>query len=94
MTLKIQAGLQVCRFGKNSWVGHIRLQHQKVEIHSDDGDMVILSVDEFRQEIVDGDIRLLVPAGDGTLRPLSTNWHENERARARQERERRMKIIR
>ena len=94
MTLKLQAGLQICRFGKNSWVGHIRMEHQKVEIHSDDGDMVILSPDEVRQEIVDGDIRLLVSAGDGTLRPLSTNWRENERAKARQERERRMKIIR
>lgn len=94
MEMMLKAGLQICRRGKNAYVGQTRLQHQKVEIHSDDGDMVILSIEEFRRECAEGDIRLLVPAGDGSLRPLSTNWRETESDRARHERQRREKILR
>ena len=90
----LKAGLPICRRGKNSYVGQLRLQHQKVEIHSDNGDMVVLSTEQFRRECAEGDIRPLVPAGDGSLRPLSTNWRENESDRARHERQRREKILR
>ena len=93
MAQRVQAGLQICRHGKNAYVGHIRPLHQKLEIHSDDGDMVILTPDEFRREVVDGDIRLLVPDGKGKLRPVSTNWRENESEAAAHERQKRTKIL-
>jgi len=93
MAQRVQAGLQISRHGKNGYVGHIRQLHQKLEIHSDDGDMVILTPEQFRREVVDGDIRLLVPDGNGTLRPVSTNWRENERKTAALERDKRLKIL-
>ncbi|WP_213959580.1 DDE-type integrase/transposase/recombinase [Variovorax sp. dw_954] len=93
MAQRVQAGLQICRHGKNAYVGNIRQLHQKLEIHSDDGDMVVLTPDEFRREVVDGDIRLLVPDGKGKLRPVSTNWRENESGSAARERKKRTKIL-
>jgi transposase InsO family protein len=89
----VRAGLQISRRGKVSYVGQIRQLHQKLEIHSDDGDMVILTPEEFRREVVDGDIQMLVPARDGTLRPVPTGWRENERQSAMLEREKRTKIL-
>lgn len=91
--MMLKAGLQICRRGKNAYVGQIRLHHHKVEIHSDDGDMLVLSTEEFRREVAEGDILPLVNAGDGSLRPLSTNWREMESDRARHERQRREKIL-
>ncbi|WP_082492984.1 DDE-type integrase/transposase/recombinase [Acidovorax sp. Leaf160] len=93
MAQMVQAGLQICRHGKNAYVGQLRQLHQKLEIHSDDGDIFILTPEEFRREVVDGDIRLLVPDGNGMLRPVSTSWRENERDSAARERQRRTEIL-
>lgn len=92
--MNLRSGLQICRNGKHGRVGQIRLQHQKVEIHSDDGDMAVLSMNEFRREMADGDIRPLVTSQDGTLQPLSANWLEAETVTARTERLKREKILR
>lgn len=89
---KVQAGLQICRHGKISYVGQLRQTHQKLEILSDDGDMVILSPDDFRREVVNGDIQMVVPAGDGTLRPVSNDWRATEGRCAKLERDRRVKV--
>ena len=43
MTQMVQAGLQVLRHGKICYVGQLRQMHQKLELHSDDGDMQIIS---------------------------------------------------
>ena len=69
MVQMVKAGLQICRHGKLSYVGRLRLMHEKVEIHSDDGDLVVLTVEAFRRELVDGDIQILVPNGHGEFKP-------------------------
>jgi len=91
--MHIQAGMQILRHGKSSYVGKSHMFDGKIEINSEDGSFAIISPDQFRREHVDGDIQLLVPAGDGTLQPVSTNWLVNERPSARRERERRRKIL-
>ena len=93
MAQLVQAGLQILRRGKASYVGQVRLEHQKLQIHSDDGDLVVLSPDQFRREVVDGDIEMLVPAGDGTLRPVSNNWRQSQSTIATRERNRRTAIL-
>lgn len=93
MVQMVKVGLQFCRHGKISYIGQLRQMHQKLEIHSDDGDMAILSPDAFRREIVDGDIQMLVPAGDGTLRPVPGGWRESEGELARRERNKRANIL-
>lgn len=91
--MMLTAGMKVCRRGKAGSVGQLRLQHQKVEINFTDGDMVVLSMEEFRRETVEGDILPMVNAGDGSLRPLSDGWRQMESDQARQERQRREKIL-
>jgi transposase InsO family protein len=93
MTQTVKAGLEFLRGGKHCYIGQLRQIHQKVEIHSDDGDIAILSPEAFRREIVDGDIQMLVPDGDGVLHPVSQNWMERESACAKDERNKRAKIL-
>ena len=94
MAQMVQAGLQFLRNGKVSYVGQLRQQHQKLELNSDDGDMVILTPDAFRREVVDGYIQMLVPAGDGTFRPVSNNWREREGPCSKTQRNKRIQILR
>lgn len=91
--MQIQAGMQILRHGKSSYVGKSHMFEGKIEINAEDGSFAIISPDQFRREHVDGDIQLLVPAGDGTLQPVSTSWLANERPSERAERERRSKIL-
>lgn len=93
MTQRVQAGLRFLRNGKLSYIGQLRTLHQKLEIHSDDGDLVLLTPDQFRTETVDGFIQMLVPAGDGTLKPVSNNWRERESECARNRRGKRVQIL-
>ena len=93
MVQMVKAGLQICRRGKLSYVGRLRLMHEKVEIHSDDGDLVVLTVEAFRRELVDGDIQILVPNGHGELKPVSQGWREDEGDVARRERNKRVQIL-
>ena len=93
MVQMVKAGLQICRRGKLSYVGRLRLMHEKVEIHSDDGDLVVLTVEAFRRELVDGDIQILVPNGHGEFKPVSQGWREDEGDVARRERNKRVQIL-
>ena len=93
MVQMVQVGLQICRHGKMSYIGKLRQLHQKLEIHSDDGDMVILSPDAFRREVAEGDIQMLALAGDGTFQLVSAGWRESERERSRKERNKRTQIL-
>lgn len=93
MTQMVQAGLQILRHGKICYVGQLRQMHQKLELHSDDGDMQIISPEAFRSEVVTGDIQMLVPDGNGIFHPVSNNWRERETVRAKVERNRRAQIL-
>ena len=83
MAQMVKAGLQIQRFGKICYVGELRLFHGKLEIHSDDGDMSILSQDAFRREVVDGSIKMLVPDDQGILHPVDPGWCQNESKKAK-----------
>lgn len=93
MTQTVKAGVEFLRGGKQCYIAQLRQAHGKMEIHSDDGDIAILSPDAFRREVVDGDIQMLVPDGDGVLHPVSSNWMEREGTRAQDERNRRSLIL-
>jgi transposase InsO family protein len=94
MTQMVQAGLQVLRHGKICYVGQLRQMHQKLELHSDDGDMQIITPEVFRSEVVTGDIQMLAPDGKGIFHPVSSNWRERETVRSKAERNRRVQILR
>lgn len=93
MPQKIQAGLQFLRHNKHCHVGQIRLAHQSVEIHSDDGNLEVVNIDALRHEITTGDIQMLVPGPDGKLQPVSSNWREREGQKANKTRNKRIQIL-
>jgi transposase InsO family protein len=93
MPQKIQAGLQILRHNKHCHVGQIRLTHQSVEIHSDDGNLEVVKIDALRHEMVTGDVQMLVTARDGTFHPVSTNWRECEGQKAATTRNKRSQIL-
>ncbi len=93
MTQTVKAGLEFMRGGKLCYVAQLRQAHGKIEIHSDDGDIAILTPEAFRREIVNGDIQMLAPDREGKLHPVSTNWMETEGDCAKQERNRRAQIL-
>ena len=88
MTQRLESGLRILRNGKHCYVGQLRLSHDKLEIHSDDGDMEIRTPDELRREIADGHAQLLVPDGSGMLQPVTAGWKENESKKAPERRKR------
>ena len=93
MTQRVQAGLQFMRGGKLSSIGHLRLTHQNIEIHSEDGNLALISPEQFRREVVDGDIQMLVLASDGKLRPVSNDWRERETDCSRERRSKRSQVL-
>jgi transposase InsO family protein len=86
MVQMIKSGLEFMRFGKVSYLGEVRSAHHKLSIHADDGDMTILSLDEFRREVVDGSILMLVPDSKGILHPVPEGWKENETEKSKKRR--------
>ncbi len=93
MNQTIKAGVEFLRGGKQCYIAQLRQVHGKMEIHSDDGDIAILSPEAFRREVVDGDIQMLVPGSDGVLHPVSSNWMEREGKCARNARNRRTQLL-
>lgn len=93
MNPTIRAGVEFLRGGKQCYIAQLRQVHGKMEIHSDDGDIAILSPEAFRREVVDGDIQMLVPGSDGLLHPVSSNWMEREGKCARNARNRRTQLL-
>jgi putative transposase len=94
VVVQIRPGLQFLRHGKEATVGNVRPRHEKVAIHYEDGDLDTLSPDEFRREVTEGNIVLLVPNHDGKMQPLAGNWREVERENDRDTRVRRQKVLR
>jgi hypothetical protein len=90
----IRPGLQFLRDGKDACLGNVRPRHGKVAVHYEDGDLDTLSPDEFRREVAEGRIVLLVPGHDGKMQPLPGNWREVEREKDRNTRVRRQKVLR
>lgn len=93
MTQIVKAGVEFLRGGKHCYIAQLRQVHGKMEINSDDGDIAILSPDAFRREVVDGDIQMLVPDGEGVLHPVSSNWMGQEGDCAKKERSKRSQIL-
>lgn len=94
MVVQIRPGLQILRHGKEAHVGNARPRHGKVVIHYEDGDLDTLSPDQFRREVTDSSIVLLVPNHQGQMQPLAGNWREVEREKDRDSRVCRQKILR
>lgn len=86
MVQMIKSGLEFMRFGKVCYLGEVRSAHHKLSIHADDGDMTILSPDEFRREVVNGSILMLVPDSKGILHPVPEGWKENETEKSKKRR--------
>lgn len=94
MVVQIRPGLQFLRDGKDAFVGNARARHGKVAVHYEDGDLDTLSPDEFRREVTEGRIVLLVQGHDGKMEPLPGNWREVEREKDRDTRARRQRVLR
>ena len=93
MAQQLEGGMEFVRNGKLHHISQLRLQHGKIEIQSDDGDLAIISTDAFRREMVDGCIQEIVRDDAGVAKPVSTNWMELESECSRAERNRREKIL-
>lgn len=59
MTQMFQVGLRFLRHGRVAHVANFHQINQRVELRSDDGEVVVLSADSLRREAVDGDIQML-----------------------------------
>lgn len=94
MSVQIRPGLQILRHGKEAYVSNVRPRHGKVVIDYEDGDVETLSPDQFRREVTEGGIVLLVPTHDGKMQPLAGNWRAIEREKDRDLRVRRQKVLR
>lgn len=79
----IKSGLEFVRYGKVCYLGEIRSAHHKLAIHGDDGDMTVLSHDDFMREVVDGSIMMLVPDSNGTFHPVPEGWKQERTPKAK-----------
>jgi hypothetical protein len=77
-----------------SWhITGLRLQHEKLEIAADDGDIDIISIDQFREELADGLLRRIVANRSGQDVVVDPAWVKDERETARLERQMREAIL-
>jgi transposase InsO family protein len=93
MTQNVKKGLEFLRNGMLCYSGYIRQTHGTIEIHSADGNLELISPENFRREIVDGVIEFLAAGDNGMLHPVSTNWMDTERDCAKKERHLRTQIV-
>lgn len=93
MTSEIRVGLQFKRMNKNYRIAETRIAHDKLVCEAEDGDLFHMAPSQFRAEIVDELINVLVPSSNGVLVPLPNNWRERETARAHTMRDQRQEIL-
>ena len=84
MNLQLKSGLTFQRRGKVVTVGKIRNSHEKIELNSDDGDMVVMSPADLRREFSEGECQLLVEDKSGTYRVISSDWRDRQTEHARE----------
>lgn len=71
----------------------LRLEHAKLEVSADDGDLTVLPIDTFREYLSSGACLRVAVDRAGHEHPVSPTWMKDERESARLERQTREAIL-
>jgi hypothetical protein len=74
-------------------INELRLEHGKLPVTADDGDVTALDIGRFREYVSSGDIQRIAVARDGHEHVVASDWRDQESERAREEREKREAIL-
>jgi|GEM_PF-6882569 len=71
----------------------LRLEHAKLEVSADDGDLTVLPIDTFREQLSSGECLRVAVDRAGNEHPVSPEWMRDEGEKARLERQAREAIL-